>query len=112
MGCPRVRTLRMANLEDEMSIAGRQSDLALRIGMIVLALLVASGGLAGAARAQAAGAALSGLITDERRGPAPDAAVTIKNVGTGVGREISSNGAGFYCAPNLLPGTYQVRAAA
>jgi len=36
-----------------MSIAGRQSDLALRIGMIVLALLVASEGLAGAARAQA-----------------------------------------------------------
>jgi len=37
----------MANLEDEMSIAGRQSGLVLRIGMIVLALLVASGGLAG-----------------------------------------------------------------
>jgi len=50
-----------------MSIAGRQSDLALRIGMIVLALLVASEGLAGAARAQAVGAALSGLITDEPR---------------------------------------------
>jgi hypothetical protein len=102
----------MANLEDEMSIAGRQSDLALRIGMIVLALLVASGGLAGAARAQAVGAALSGLITDERGGPVPDAAVTIKNVGTGVVREVSSNGDGFYSAPNLLPGTYEVRVAA
>jgi hypothetical protein len=102
----------MANLEDEMSMAGRQSDLALRIGMIVLALLVASGGLAGAARAQAVGAALSGLITDERGGPVPDAAVTIKNVGTGVVREVSSNGDGFYSAPNLLPGTYEVRVAA
>src|SRR5258706_1938765 len=91
-----------------MSIAGRQSDLALRIGMIVLALLVASGGLAGAARAQAVGAALSGLITDERGGPVPDAAVTIKNVGTGVVREVTTNGDGFYSAPNLLPGSYDV----
>jgi len=102
----------MANLEDEMSIAGRQSGLVLRIGMIVLALLVASGGLAGAARAQAVGAALSGLITDERGGPVPDATVSIKNLGTGVVREVSSNGDGFYSAPNLLPGTYEVRVAA
>src|SRR6266404_4536409 len=112
MGCPRVRTLRTANLEDEMSIAGRQSDLALRIGMIVLALLVASGGLAGAARAQAVGAALSGLITDERGGAVPGATVSIKNLGTGVVREASSNGDGFYSAPNLLPGTYEVRVGA
>src|SRR5258708_33482822 len=112
MGCARVRTLRMANLEDEMSIAGRQSDLALRIGMIVLALLVASEGLAGAARAQAVGAALSGLITDERGGAVPGATVSIKNLGTGVVREVSSNGDGFYSAPNLLPGTYEVRVGA
>jgi len=95
-----------------MSIAGRQSGLALRIGMIVLALLVASGGLAGGARAQAVGAALSGLITDERGGPVPAATVSIKNLGTGVVREVSSNGDGFYSAPNLLPGTYEVRVAA
>src|SRR6267378_3033073 len=112
MGCPRVRTLRMANLEDEMSIAGRRNSLALRIGTIVLALLVASGGLAGAARAQAVGAALSGLITDERGGAVPGATVSIKNLGTGVVREVSSNGDGFYSAPNLLPGTYEVRVAA
>ncbi len=95
-----------------MSIAGRQSDLALRIGMIVLALLVASEGLAGAARAQAVGAALSGLITDERGGAVPGATVSIKNLGTGVVREASSNGDGFYSAPNLLPGTYEVRVGA
>jgi len=95
-----------------MSIAGRQSDLALRIGMIVLALLVASEGLAGAARAQAVGAALSGLITDERGGAVPGATVSIKNLGTGVVREVSSNGDGFYSAPNLLPGTYEVRVGA
>jgi hypothetical protein len=91
-----------------MSIAGRGNSLALRMGAIVLALFVASGGLAVAARAQAVGAVLSGLITDERGGAVPDAAVTIKNVGTGVVREVTTNGDGFYSAPNLLPGSYDV----
>jgi len=54
------------------------------------------------------GAALSGLITDERGGPVPAAAVTIKNVGTGVVREVTTNGDGLYSAPNLLPGSYDV----
>src|SRR5258708_24117958 len=112
MGCLRVRTLRLANSEDEMSMVGRQNGLGLRIGAIVLALLIAGGGLAGAARAQAVGAALSGLITDERGGTVPGATVSIKNVGTGVVREVSSNGDGFYSAPNLLPGTYEVRVTA
>ena len=102
----------MANLEDEMSIAGRPNSLALRIGAVVLAFLVVSGGLAVAARAQAVGAALSGLITDERGGAVPDAAVTIKNVGTGVVREVTTNGDGLYSAPNLLPGSYDVTVAA
>jgi hypothetical protein len=99
----------MTNQEDEMSIAGRQNGLALRIGAIVLALLVASTGVASVARAQAVGAALSGLVTDEHGGPVPGATVSIKNVGTGVVREVSTNGDGLYSAPNLLPGTYEVR---
>src|SRR6266852_1603058 len=112
MGCLRVRNLRMANQEDEMSIAERRNGLSLRIGAIVLALLVASGGFAGAARAQAVGAALSGLVTDEHGGAVPGATVSIKNVATGVVREVSSHGNGFYSAPNLLPGTYEVRVTA
>src|SRR5467141_554264 len=112
MGCARVRNLRLANQADEMSIAGRENGVGLRIGVILLALLVASGGLAGAAHAQAVGAALSGLITDEHGGAVPGATVSIKNVGTGVVREVSSNGDGFYSAPNLLPGTYEVRVTA
>src|SRR5712692_10516088 len=112
MGCLRVRTLHLANPEDEMSIVGRQNGLGLRSGVIVLALMLASGALAGVARAQAVGAALSGLITDERGGTVPGATVSIKNVGTGVVREVSSNGDGFYSAPNLLPGAYEVRVTA
>lgn len=102
----------LANEEDEMSITGRQQGLALRIGAVVLALLVAIGGLAGTAHAQAVGAALSGLITDEKGGAVPGATVSIKNLGTGVVREVSTNGDGFYSAPNLLPGTYEVRVTA
>src|SRR5258708_274940 len=112
MGCLRVRNLRTANQEDEMSIAARRNGLALRIGAIVLALMVASGGLAGGARAQAVGASLSGLVTDERGGAVPEAAVTIKNVGNGGVREVTSNSDGFYSAPNLLPGSYEVTVSA
>src|SRR6202158_2629385 len=102
----------MANQEDEMSIAGRRNGLALRIGAIMVALLVASGALAGVAHAQAVGATLSGLVTDERGGPVPGATVSIKSLGTSVVREVSTNGDGFYSAPNLLPGRYEVRVTA
>ena len=95
-----------------MSIAGRRNGLALRIGAILLALLATSGGLASVANAQAVGASLSGLITDGSGGPVPGATVTIKNLGTGVVREVSTNGDGLYSAPNLLPGTYEVRVTA
>src|SRR5258708_38987602 len=100
MGCLRVRTLHLANPEDEMNIVGRRNGLGPRIGAIVLAFLVASGGLAGAAGAQAVGAALSGLITDERGGAGPGATGRIKNVGTGVIREVRSNGDRFDSASN------------
>jgi hypothetical protein len=62
--------------------------------------------------AQVTGATLSGLIADEHGGAVPHATVTIKNVGTGVAREVTSNEDGFYSAPNLLPGTYEVRVSA
>src|SRR5882672_4397704 len=60
-------------------------------------------------RAQVSGATLSGLITDENGGPVPNASVTVKNLGTGVARELTTNADGFYSTPNLIPGTYEVR---
>jgi hypothetical protein len=63
-------------------------------------------------RAQVSGATLSGLITDENGGPVPDAAVSIKNIGTGGMRDIVTNADGFYSVPNLLPGSYEVRVSA
>src|SRR5689334_3794600 len=64
------------------------------------------------ARAQVSGATLSGVITDENGGPVPGAAVSIKNVGTGVARDLVTNADGFYSAPNLLPGSYEVKVTA
>jgi len=64
------------------------------------------------AAGQVTGATLSGLIADEHGGAVPHATVSIKNTGTGVAREVTSNDDGFYSAPNLLPGTYEVRVSA
>jgi Carboxypeptidase regulatory-like domain/TonB dependent receptor/TonB-dependent Receptor Plug Domain len=58
--------------------------------------------------AQVAGGTLSGTITDPSGAGIPQAQITIKNVATGVERDISTNENGFYSAPNLLPGEYQV----
>jgi hypothetical protein len=42
----------------------------------------------------------------------PNAVVSIKNVATGVIREVQSNAEGLYSAPNLLPGDYDIEATA
>src|SRR5258708_37098557 len=67
---------------------------------------------AGPARGQVSGATLSGLVTDENGGSVPGATVSIKNLGTGVARDLTTNADGFYSTPNLIPGTYEVRVSA
>jgi carboxypeptidase family protein len=62
------------------------------------------------AGAQVSGATLSGLVTDASGAAIANAKVSIKNIATGEVREASTNGEGFYSAPNLLPGSYQVSA--
>jgi hypothetical protein len=60
-------------------------------------------------RAQEAGGTIQGAVTDPSGAIVADAKVNIKNTGTGVERDISSNADGLFVAPNLIPGTYQVR---
>jgi Carboxypeptidase regulatory-like domain len=62
--------------------------------------------------AQVSGATLSGLVTDPSGASIANATVSIKDLGTGTVREITSNGEGFYSAPNLLPGSYEISASA
>jgi outer membrane receptor protein involved in Fe transport len=67
---------------------------------------------AGQAQAQVAGATLTGTVKDTTGGIIPNAQLTITDVATAVTRIISSDGAGLYTAPNLLPGTYEIRVTA
>src|SRR6202790_2806580 len=62
--------------------------------------------------AQVTGATLSGTVSDQSGGVVPKAGISIKNIATGVTRASTTDPAGFYSAPNLLPGTYEVTAAA
>src|ERR1700732_722363 len=62
--------------------------------------------------AQVAGATLAGTATDSSGAVVPHAKVSIKNTATGVVRDIETDSAGFYSAPNLLPGIYDVTAVA
>jgi hypothetical protein len=72
---------------------------------VILALAVLG---AGHAYAQVAGATLSGTVKDASGSAVPNAGVSIANSATGVSRVVTSDGSGFYTAPNLLPGTYEV----
>jgi hypothetical protein len=62
------------------------------------------------AHAQVAGATLSGTVADQSGGVLPQAAISIKNIATGITRTGATSTGGFYSVPNLLPGTYEVRA--
>jgi hypothetical protein len=62
--------------------------------------------------AQVAGATLSGTVTDASGAIVPQAQISIKNVATGISTTVTSDAAGFYLAPNLRPGTYEVSASA
>src|ERR1700676_5054962 len=62
--------------------------------------------------AQVAGATLSGTVTDASGSAVPNAKVSIKNSATGVVRDVTTDSAGFYSAPNLLPGVYDITVAA
>jgi hypothetical protein len=59
-------------------------------------------------RAQVAGATLSGTITDPSGAAIVGARVSIKNRATGVLRDAVTDSTGYYSAPNLLPGNYDV----
>jgi Carboxypeptidase regulatory-like domain/TonB dependent receptor/TonB-dependent Receptor Plug Domain len=61
---------------------------------------------------QVTGATLSGTVRDQSGGVLPAANISIKNVATGVTRAVKTDTAGFYSAPNLLPGNYDITAAA
>src|SRR5271165_4678418 len=59
--------------------------------------------------AQEAGGTILGAVTDPTGAAVGNANVTIKNTATGIERSMATNGEGLFVAPNLVPGSYQVR---
>ena len=59
--------------------------------------------------AQVAGGTISGTVTDSSGRVINKVQITITNLATGVTREVTTNEDGFYSAPNMLPGTYEVK---
>src|SRR5580704_550479 len=59
-------------------------------------------------RAQVAGATVTGTVTDPSAANIPNAQVSMTNSDTGITTNVTTNAAGFYATPNLIPGPYQV----
>ncbi len=88
-------------------IAVRAGQYAIFVLIFVLSLL---GGRF--AHAQASGGSISGLVSDASGARIVNCNVKVTNIETGVTRTVSTNGAGNYSAPNLLPGSYEITASA
>ena len=83
------------------------------LGALVAVVILMAGVLAPVViHAQVAGATLSGSVTDPSNAAVPNSNITIKNIETGISRDVTTNDAGFYSAPNLSPGVYEVSASA
>src|SRR5215813_15192117 len=54
---------------------------------------------------------ISGTITDPSGAPVPNAKVTLKDEGTGIGKEMTSTGEGTFVFPDLAHGNYEVTVA-
>jgi hypothetical protein len=61
---------------------------------------------------QVVGGTLAGTVSDQSGAVIPATQISVKNIATGVTRTVTTDTAGFYTAPNLLPGTYEITATA
>lgn len=73
--------------------------------LVVLSILLS---LSNQGSAQVAGATLTGTITDSTGALMPKVRVSILNTATGIKTQAATNSAGFYTAPNLIPGPYEL----
>src|SRR5437588_8638282 len=72
-------------------------------------VLIYGTSLASKLLAQVAGGTITGTVTDSSGRVIANAHIAITNLATGVVRATTSNDEGLYTAPNLLPGTYDVK---
>jgi len=81
-------------------------------GRVLVASLILAIVSAIAVWAQVAGGTISGTITDPSEKLIPQAQVSITNVATGIITTVMTNADGFFTAPNLLPGDYEITVSA
>ena len=53
---------------------------------------------------------INGTVTDQSGAAVPGAMVTVTDAERGTARQLTTDAAGAYAAPNLIPGTYNIRA--
>jgi len=88
----------------------RSSKLAFSFAILVALLFSLMSGVV--AHAQVTGATLSGTVTDPSGGVVAGAAVSATNNATASTRDTTSDSAGLYTLPNLVPGTYDIKVTA
>src|ERR1044071_8728544 len=71
----------------------------------LLSLLILS---APVASAQVLYGSIVGTVTDQANAVVPKAAVTVRNIATGLSRQGNADEAGYYSIPNLPEGAYDV----
>src|SRR5262245_39071429 len=82
----------------------RSAALLRSVGLIVAIL----SGTSGVAAAQGTTGSLTGFVTDQSKAALPGATVTVKEMGTGQTRVLTSDAEGRYRAEALVPGTYAI----
>jgi hypothetical protein len=85
--------------------ANREKVLICALGVLLFAWLTTP-----RLEAQGTTAAIQGTITDISGASVPDAAVQVKNVGTGAAQSTTTDGAGRFRVPDLSVGNYDVQA--
>jgi len=80
--------------------------------ILVLTSLFSWGSLTGTLQGQISGGSASGMVRDPSGATIPQARVGVKNLATQMVRTLDVNSEGFYTAPNLVPGKYEVTVSA
>lgn len=83
-----------------------------RFDLIALLLVILSLFFSLKGSAQVAGGIVTGTVADSSGSVIPGAQIAIQNRATGITRLVVANADGFYTAPNLISGDYQVTASA
>src|SRR3989475_9787442 len=91
------------------SLRGRHGT---EMALLAAGVLAFSSVLCVGLNAQVSAGFLSGTVMDASQAAIPNVRVTLTNVATGVARAVATDATGCYTVPDLLPGSYDMTAAA